>query len=67
MNLSLTVQLSQILTTLRFAGRLPARVHPEEYDSRHSPRLAPEWIRPYIGNFPNSAAPGSPKRKGGEV
>jgi len=41
MNLSLTVKLLQILTTLWFTGGIPARVHPEKYDNRQSQRFGP--------------------------
>jgi hypothetical protein len=59
MNLSLTVQLSQILTTLRRTGGIPARVHPEEYDRRQSERLGTGWRGPYESIFPNWAVIGN--------
>ena len=59
MNLSLTVQLSQMLTTLRCTGGIPALVYPEEYDNRQSQRLGPEWIGTLVGIYPNLAVIGS--------
>jgi hypothetical protein len=59
MDLSLIVQFSQILTTLPCTGGIPARVHPEEYDSRHSGRLRPGWRGPHADIFPNWVVIGS--------
>ena len=46
MNLSLTVKLLQIFTTLSFTGGIPARVHPKKYDNRQSQHFAPYRIGP---------------------